>query len=256
MAFAAATLSACGASASAIQPADFPALAFEQKPGAEIAREATVRTESGVPARLGDLVGSRPAILVLEYLRCPNLCGLVLGGLVDGLAGAALAGGRDYDVLAISIDPRETPADAVEARRLYGQRSGAAALAGWRFLTAGEPEIRRIADAVGFPMRWDASIGQYAHPAGIVVTTPEGRVSRYLFGVDYRPLDLELAVAEASEGRIASMASRLLLLCYGYDPTSGSYSPSIIVVLRAAGLLTVSLGALFLVTQFRRESRG
>lgn len=240
----------------ALDPAGFAGLAFEQHAGAALPLDAQLSDESGRATRLSALFSGRPVLVVLEYLRCPNLCGLVLGGLLDALATTPLASGRDYDVIAISIDPREGQAEAAGARRDYEERYGAEALAGWRFVTGSEAEVRRVADAVGFPYRWDETTRQYAHPAGAVAVTPAGAVSTYLFGVAFSPLDLRLALVEASEGTIAAPASRLLLLCYGYDPKSGSYQPAILNILKAAGLATVALGGAYVALQLRRDARG
>jgi protein SCO1/2 len=237
-----------------IQPSGFADLTFDQRPGANLP-DAVLRDEAGREVRLASVLDGKPAVLALEYLRCPNLCGLVLGGLVDGLAKSEIPA-ADYRVVALSIDPSESSADAAQARTQHAERSGTDAVRNWTFLTGDAAEIRRVADAVGFRYRLDPASGQYAHAAGIAVVTPSAQVSRYLLGVDFAPSTLRQAIAEAGHGTIAAPASPLLLLCYDYDPASGSYTPSIMKLVRWGGVLTVALGGLLLAMQFRRETRG
>jgi protein SCO1/2 len=164
--------------------------------------------------------------------------------------------GEDFEVVSLSIDPRETPALALDKKAHYVERSGRPARAkGWHFLTGAEPDIQRVTGAAGFRYAWDAALQQYVHPAGIVVATPDGKVSRYLFGIDYGPRDLGLALMDASEGRIGSPLKRALLYCYHYDLATGRYSLAIMRVVQLAGAATVlSLGALIIVWT-RRERR-
>lgn len=217
-------------------------LAFHQHPGAALPLEARLLDETGRSVRLGQFFHGEPVILVLEYLRCRDLCSYVLRDTAAALQRVPLVPGRDYEVIALSIDPREGPADARAARAmdLPGARS-----AGWHFLTGGAPEIRAVAQAVGFSYRYDPAIDQFAHPAGIIVATPAGTVARYLFGVTYRPLDLRLALAEAGRGHISSPVADLLLLCYCYDPGTGRYSFAIRNATRAlCGVTLLGLGAM------------
>jgi protein SCO1/2 len=238
---------------SSLAPADIAALEFRQHPGAALPLDAAFRDEDGATVRLGALFGRRPVVVILEYLHCATLCGFVLQDAARGLAAVPLVAGRDYEVAAISIDPRDGPADAQAARAQYLARFPGAG-PGWHFLTGAAPEIARVADAVGFPFRHDDADGQYAHPAGITIATPEGKVARYLLGVDYRPLDLKLALTAASKGAIAAPASALLLLCFHYDPGTGRYSLAIADVLRGAALLTVAgIGAMMALLAYRHR---
>jgi protein SCO1/2 len=180
----------------------------------------------------------------------------VLGGLADALTQVPMSAGRDYRVLAISIDPNETPDDAARAHAEYGARYPQQ-IAGWHFLTGDPKTVRSLADAVGFPYRWDESIRQFAHPAGVTLVGSDGTVSRYLLGLSPTPLDLRLGLAEAGEGRIASPATSLLLLCFGYDPAAGRYDVSIMQATRLIGVATVGLlglliGGLVLAERRRR----
>lgn len=244
---------AVAAGASPLTPDQFAALAFDQHPGARLPMEAPMLDEAGRSVRLGQFFGTRPTILVLEYFHCPNLCGLVVGDLADRLDQMPLRAGADFQVLSISIDPHETPADARAAAQTLASRQRTNLAAGWHFLTGSDRAVAEIAQAVGFPYRFDAAIGQIAHPAGITLITPDGIVSRYLLGVDYSPLDLRLGLVEAARGTVAAPAARLLLLCFGYDPHTGRYSLLIQNVLRATAAATVAGLAGFILLSWKRR---
>lgn len=231
------------------------ALSFRQHPGSALPLDAALSDEDGRRVRFGDFFSGKPVIVVLDYLHCKTLCGFVLGNLAQALARVGLAAGTDFAVVAISIDPRETPADALSARAQYHLQQPGADGAGWHFLTGGADEVRRVADAVGFPYRYDTDADQFAHPAGVVVAAPNGTVARYILGIDYAPLDLRLAIAEAGRGTISSPVNDLLLLCYCYDPATGRYGPAIGNALRVAGGLTV-LSIMAMVARLLRSRRG
>lgn len=235
---------------STLQPAALAQLGFQQHPGAKLPLDAVLRDESGATVQLRDYFGHAPVILVLEYLHCPNLCGLVMGNLLDALGRVPLRPGRDYEVVAVSIDPREGPADARADKASYIARDGRAAT--WHFLTGGGGVVKRIADTVGFPYRFDASNNQFAHPAGVVLAGADGKIARYILGLGYRPLDLRLGIADAAAGAVAAPAARLLLLCYCYDPETGRYSVAVGNLLRAGGLLTVLAVGVPIATRLRR----
>lgn len=236
-------------------PSQFNDFSFRQHPGAALPLDAVLRDEQGRLVRLGTLFEGRPAVVVLEYLRCPNLCGLVLAGLVRNLAAGKLEPGRDLSFIAISIDPKETPADGAAARasyvKLYGGKPSDTA--GWHFLTGPAPSVKRIADAVGFRYRWDKSIGQFAHPAGFVVVTPDGHIARYMLGFAHGPAELKTALATAAEGQVQPPAHPLLLLCFGYDPQQGTIAYIVMQILRVLALAAVLACGFYIVTALRRE---
>jgi len=231
-------------------------IGFDQKLGRQVPLDLVFRDEEGKEVRLGDYFSGRPVILSLAYYGCPMLCGLALQGLASSLKPLQYDAGREFDVVTVSFDPTETPADARAAKpgylELYG-REGAAA--GWHFLTGGEEEIRRLTESVGFRYKWDETAKEYAHATGIILMTPEGKVARYLFGIDYAPKDLRLGLVESAGGRIGSVADRLLLLCYQYDPHTGRYSATAMNVVRAGALAGVAGLGTFLIVMVRRESR-
>jgi len=241
-----------GGSHSSLLPADTRALGFQQRMGAALPQDVSLRDGTGRLVHLRDFFVGKPVILVLDYLRCRNLCGVVLEHTARALSLTPLAAGRDYQVVAISIDPRDGPADSREARTKYLAGLPAAAAAGWHFLTGPEASVRAVADAVGFRYRYDPAIDQFAHPAGIMIVTPRGTIARYLLGVGFRPLDLRLGLTEAARGRISSPVADLLLLCYCYDPGTGRYSFAISNTTRALCAATV-LGLGFMIFRLSRR---
>jgi len=227
---------------------------FDQRLDAQVPADLVLRDESGASVRLGDFFGSKPLILTLNYFNCPMLCPLALEGLIRSLRPLSFSIGEQFDVLTVSFNPRETPelAEATKAKyqRDYG-RPGAEA--GWHFLTGSEEAIQQLTEAVGFNAVYDAERQEYAHAAGIMVLTPQGRIARYLFGIDVPTWDLRLALVEAAAGTIGSPVDRLLLFCYHYDPTTGQYTMAVMRTLRLAGLATILVFGGFLILMFRRE---
>lgn len=220
----------------------------------QIPLDATFRDESGATVSLEKYVRDRPVILTLVYYRCPMLCNQVLNGLLESTQGIGLTMGRDYHVVSISIDPRETPEIAAAKKERYVSsyhRPGAEE--GWHFLTGDQENIDRITETVGFRYVYDAASDQYAHASGIVVLTPQGRISRYFYGIDYYPTHLRLGLVESSENRIGTPVDQLLLLCYHYDPITGRYGLLISNSIRFAGIATVLVMVGFLWRSFRQE---
>ena len=230
-------------------------IGFDQRLGDRVPLDAVFRDESGRTVRLGDYFGSRPVVLALAYYECPMLCTLTLNGLASALDVLTFEPGREFEVVTVSFEPKETPALASAKKAAYlrrYRRPGAAAA--WHFLTGDADSIRRLTESVGFRYAWDETTKQYAHASGVMVLTSDGRLARYLYGVEYAPKDLRFAIFEAAQGKILSPVDRLLLYCYHYDPDQGRYGATVMRVLRVAGVLTlVGLGAM-VVTLRRREA--
>jgi protein SCO1/2 len=252
MTLAAGPLPEPGLPSSAVPP-EVADLAFEQKLGAQVPLDAVFRDEQGRDVRLGDYVAKRPVVLVLAYYRCPQLCTLVLDGLLDGLKSMPYRPGSEFEVVIVSFDPRETPELAAAKKEHYLAGYGRpGADAGWHFLTGDNDQIDRLAKAVGFHYAFDAKHDRFNHPSGLTILTPDGRVSRYLFGIRFLARDLKLGVVEASDGRVGSFIDQLLLFCFHYDRDTGSYALSAV---RAGGALTVLLLGIFLCRMWRREAK-
>ena len=210
--------------------------------------------ETGGEVRLGDFFGTRPVILALVYYECPMLCMQALNGLVTALGVMSFEPGREFEVVAVSINPREGPGLASQKKASYLERYGRPhTAAGWHFLTGTEASIERLADAVGFRYEFDPAIQQYAHGAGIEVLTPTGAISKYFYGIEFSARDIRLGLIEASEHRIGTPIDEVLLFCYHYDPSTGKYGAAVLRLVRVAGVATV-LGFLsFLGVALRRE---
>jgi protein SCO1/2 len=218
-----------------------PDVEFDAKPGSQVPFDAQLISADGKPVTIGGCLRGRPVVLALVYYECPMLCGEVLNGLFTSLNAVDLVPGRDYEVLLVSIDPAEGPELARAKRASVLERYGRSDTeAGWHFLTGGEEAIRRVAAAIGFRYAYVPETRQFAHAAGIVVLTPEGKISRALYGVEYPPRDLRLSLIEASGGKIGGATARLLLLCYAWDPSTGRYGFAIMSVLRAGAVATVA----------------
>ncbi len=214
---------------------------FEQNLGTSVPLDAVFRDESGQPTALRSLLGQRPAILVLGYHECPMLCSLVLGGLVESMNDLRLSSGDGFDLIDVSINPTDTPAQAAQQKRIYFKRYARhGADAGWHFLTSPDPAtIHRLADAVGFHYAYDAESRQYAHPSGVMILTPEGKVARYFFGVNFDPGQLQTALLAAGQHQVGSRIQELLLTCFHYNPINGKYGVLVINAVRVAGVLTI-----------------
>ena len=225
---------------------------IEQKLNSQLPLDAKFKDSEGKIVKLGDYFGKgRPVILALVYYECPMLCNEVLNGLTGSLKGISFDAGKEYDVIALSFDARENekPNLAKNKKTSYIERYNRPETAdGWHFLTGTQEEIDKVAEAVGFNYTFDKKTNQFAHAGGIMVATPEGRLSRYLYGIDYAPKDLKFSVMESSENRIGNPAEQLYLYCFHYDPSTGKYGFAILNVLRAMAIATLlGLGAMFIV---------
>ncbi len=239
---------------SAKKPAILDQVGIEQRLNQQVPLDAAFRDETGKTVRFGDYFGQKPVILALVYYECPMLCTQVLNGLVRSLKDVKLDAGRDFNVVAVSINPRETPELAAAKKRVYvGIYERPDGGQGWHFLTGPEASSKALAASVGFRYAYDPMTDQYAHASGIMLLTPDGRISRYFYGIEYPSRDLRLGLVEASANKIGSPVDQLLLFCYHYDPTTGKYGLVILNVIRAAGVATVLAIAGFMLVMFRRE---
>ena len=237
-------------------PAQLREVGFDQNLNEMLPLDVEFTDEQGRLVKIGDYFGKRPVVLAFVYYGCPMLCVQSLSSLAATLGVLSEDPGEDFDVVSVSIDPRETPQLALDKKAHYVERSGKPSIAkGWHFLTGTDANIRRLTAAAGFRYAWDAEQNQFAHPAGVIVATSDGKLSRYLFGIDYGPRDLRLAVLDASEGKISSPLKRALLYCYHYDLATGRYSLAIMRVVQLAGAATAfSLGMMIFIWT-RRDRR-
>lgn len=218
----------------------FRDIQIQQRLDAQVSLDLSFVDEAGKTVQLGDYLGDRPAILLLVYYECPMLCTLELNGLEQVVSSIKYRVGKDYDVITVSIDPGETPELAAEkkAAHLESMNMPGAEL-GWHFLTGKSLAIDELAETVGFGYAYDAATDQYAHAAGIIILTPTGKVSRYYYGIEYIPRDVEFGLIEASGGKIGTLVDQLILLCFAYDPEAGTYGFYIIGAMRILALLTI-----------------
>lgn len=231
-------------------------IGVDQKLNNQLPLDLTFRDESGRTVRLGEYFNGKPVILTLNYYNCPNLCPLVLDGLVNSLQDVSFNIGKDFQVVTVSVDPTETPAIASKAKSLFVGRYGRpGAATGWHFLTGTEANIKQLASAAGIRYAYDADQKQYAHPGVVTVATAAGRVSRYYYGISYSPRDLRLGLVEATEGKIGSPIDKAILFCFHYDPSTGKYTPLIQNLVRAGGLATVAALGMVIVLLKRKEAR-
>ena len=239
------------------KPESILKVGIDQHLNQQLPLDLKFRDENGAEATLGQYFGRKPIILTMVYYTCPMLCGEVQSGLVSALGILRFDAGREFDVISVSINPSETPADAMAKKKQFLSRyHRAGAEHGWHFLTGDKANIDALAKAVGYRYSYDAKSGQYSHGTAIVVVTPEGKLAQYFYGIEYAPKDLRLALVEASRNKIGNVVDAVMLYCFHYDPASGRYSAQILNVVRLAGLLTVFCMGGFLLVAFRRETRG
>lgn len=233
----------------------FDQVGLDQHLNQQIPLDLTFKDENGQPVQLKQYFGSRPVILSLVYFQCPMLCSQVLSGMAGAFNGIRrFSVGRDFDVLTVSFDPRDTPENAAESKKTYLQRyRRAGAAQGWHFLTGNKQAIDALAGAVGFRYAWDPQIQQFAHASGIMLLTPDGRLAQYYYGIEYAPRDLQLGIIEASQGKIGSLADKFILYCYHYDPARGKYGAVVFNILRVSALATLLTLGGFMIIMFRRD---
>jgi protein SCO1/2 len=244
---------------SSVVPKVLREIGFDQNLDHAVPLDIPFRDEQGRNVRFGDYFdphGTRPVVLALVYYDCPMLCTTVLNSLTSSLKILSLDPGKDFDIVVVSFDPREKPALAAAKRTTYLERyKRPGTEGGWHFLTGDQSSIDRLTKAAGFRYVWDAGLKQFAHPTGIMVLTPQGRLSRYLFGVEYGPRDLRFAIVDASAGKVGTKVDQVLLYCYHYDPETGRYGLLIMRVIRLAAAATVLALGLFIFLMVRREGR-
>jgi protein SCO1 len=243
------------APSSNVKPPGLKNVGIEQKLNEQLPLNLAFRDETGKVVKLGDYFGKKPVILSLVYYRCPMLCGELLSGLEGSLKAMSFDVGKDFDVVTVSFDPKDTPADATGKKASvlkHYQRAGAAE--GWHFLTGSQESITALTNAVGFSYDYDAQSGQFAHSTAIMVITPEGKIAQYYYGVEFPPRDLRLGLVQASQNKIGTLADQVLLYCYHYDPQSGKYGAIISHIIQLGGGVTLlSLGTVLIIL-FRRGS--
>jgi protein SCO1/2 len=238
-----------------VRPPGLKNVGIEQRLNDQIPPELVFRDESGNTVRLSNCFGKKPLILNLVYYKCPMLCGEVLAGLTRAMKGMKLVLGQDYDVLTVSFDPHETPADASASKATYLKRYGREdAGQGWHFLTGSQESIAALTKAAGFQYQYNAQSGQFAHATAILVLTPTGRIAQYYYGVEFPVKDLRLALVQASSNKIGNVVDQILLYCYHYDPAAGKYNLAIYRVLRLSGIATLLLLGGFIVIMLRRDA--
>lgn len=232
---------------------DLAQIRFDQKPNAQVSLALPFRDENGKEVHLDRYFRQKPVVLVLGYYECPMLCTLVLNGMIESAADMKWSIGREFEVINISINPAETPALAAAKKRAYVKRYGRSGTAdGWHFLTGTQAAIRQVTDEVGFRYAYDPTSKQYAHASGLVILTPEGKVSSYLFGVTYSSKELYAALRDASASKVGSSIQQLILLCFHYNPITGRYNGAIIIVLRALSAVTMAAFVVLIVALVRR----
>ncbi len=240
-------------------PETLKAVGIEQKLGEQLPLDTELKDEDGKRVKLGNYFNTgRPVILAFVYYECPMLCNQVLNGLTGSLKGISFDAGKEFDVVAISFDARENEkADLARNKKTsYMERYGRPGTEkGWHFLTGTQDAIDKITSSAGFTYRWDEKSGQFAHAAGVMIATPEGKMSRYFYGIDYSPKDVKFGVMESAGNKVGDPAEKLLLYCYHYDPATGKYGLAVLRVMRLGGILTVLGMGMMIFVFWRRNKR-
>jgi len=237
-------------------PKALKGVGIDQKLNEQLPLDLVFKDEKGASVKLGDYFGKKPVVLALVYYQCPMLCNQVLNGMVTAFKVMNFKAGQEFEVVTVSFDPREEPALAEAKKNTYvnylpvDRRSGAAT--GWHFLTGDEASIKRLTEAVGFRYHWDDATNQFAHASAVYVATPEGKLARYFYGVEYAPRDLRLGLIEAADNKIGSPVDQLMLYCFHYDPATGKYGAAVMRIMQIAGGLTL-IGIVVLLLALRRN---
>ncbi len=238
-----------------VRPPGLKNVGIEQHLDEQIPPDLIFRDETGKAVRLGDYFGQKPMILNLVYYQCPMLCGEVLSGLESALRVLRFDVGKEFEVITVSFDPRETPGMAAAKKAEYLKRYGRSGAAqGWHFLTGPQESIDALTRAVGFQYQYDAKTGQFAHATAVMVLTSEGKIAQYYYGVEYAPKDLRLGLIQASQNKIGNLVDQVLLYCYHYDPATGKYGAIVMRIMRLSAVVTLVVLAVFMAFLFRRGS--
>jgi protein SCO1 len=238
-------------------PKALEGVGIDQKLDEQIPLDLVFKDEAGRNVPFSNFFSKgKPVVLALVYYRCPMLCTQILTGLESTLKAVTFNPGKDFEVVAVSFDPKDTPELAAAKKQTYLRRYARPNTAnGWHFLTGDEKNIKALTDAVGYHYKYDPKTDQFAHASGIMVLTPDGRVSRYFYGVEYAPRDVRLGLVEASQNKIGSPADAILLFCFHYDPSTGKYGAIAINILRGSAALFALVGGMFLLIVIRRDVR-
>jgi len=234
----------------------FDQVGIEQKLNQQVPLDLTFTDENGQQVQLRKYFGSKPVILTLVYYQCPMLCSQVLNGVTGALNGITRFNiGRDFDIVTVSFDPRDTPAEAsATKKRLLSRYRRPGSAEGWHFLSGKQDQIKALAASVGFRYAWDPEIQQFAHASSIMLLTPQGKVAQYYFGIEYAPRDIQLGLVEVSHGKIGNVVDQFILYCYHYDPAKGKYGAIVFNIMRISALATVLVLGGFVIVMFRRDS--
>jgi protein SCO1/2 len=237
-------------------PPALQGVGIQQRLDQQVPLNLEFRDEAGRQVALADFFHGKPVLLALVYYRCPMLCTQILNGVASSLKAVSFDPGKDFEVVSVSFDPKDTPELAASKKLSYLRRYGRPGAAnGWHFLTGDPANIKALTDAVGFHYKYDAASDQFAHASGIMILTPEGRLSRYFYGVEFAPRDVRLGLVEASSNKIGNPVDEALLFCFHYDPATGKYGAIAINILRAAGAGFALVGGAFLFFAWRRDLR-
>ena len=236
------------------KPAILDQVGIDQRLNQQVPLDLMFVDENGQTVKLGQYFGQKPVVLSLVYYQCPMLCSQVLNGLTSSLNVLKFNIGREFDVVTVSFDPRDTPAAANDTKqRMLKRYRRPGSEQGWHFLTGKKEQIDALAQAVGFRYAWDPEIQQYAHASGIMLLTADGHVAQYYYGIEYSPRDLKLGIVQTSQGKVGSLVEQVLLYCYHYDPAKGKYGAAIFNILRVSALATILVLGGFMFLMFRRD---
>jgi protein SCO1/2 len=239
-----------------LTPGDLSRVTLEQHPGLQLSHDLVFRDENGQHFRFGNPAAKQPIVLVPGYYRCPMLCPLINDGLIQALQDLRMNVGPDFQVVDFSIDPGDAPADAARKKSEYLRRYGRfGASEGWHCIVGDQRSIAQLADEIGYRYAYDSETKQYAHPSGVIVLTPEGKISRYIFGATFDARELRDALIAAREGESISTLSKLFLLCYHYNPITGKYGALIMSIVRIAGIVTLLAVTGFVAFMVGRDRR-